>query len=241
VPAICGSDLLPSRTLPDNSVDHLFYIYSFPRKTNSSKVIVACLVVFSGFVIGSLGEVNFDWKGLIAGVISSAFVAYYGIAIKKALTLVGNDEWRLLIYNTTLAIILFIPLLAVTGELLIVYPDPKHPITQIIVNGLLVSGVLGYLINIAIFMQVNTTSPLTNAISGTAKACVQTLCGWLFFRNPISLMNGAGIVTVIGGSAWYSYVRHQGNTEEKLKQKQTQEQQLQQQQPSGDIETGAKK
>jgi len=44
------------------------------------------------------------------------------------------------------------------------------------------------LINIAIFMQVKYTTPLTNAISGTAKACIQTLLGWMFFRNEVSLM-----------------------------------------------------
>jgi len=203
----------------------IFFTYiNFPDKPIPPKVIVACLVVFSGFIIGSVGEVNFDWKGLIAGVISSAFVAYYGIAIKKALTLVNNNEWRLLLYNTTLAIILFIPLLLLTGEFLILFPDPQHPFTRNVWTGLLISGVLGYLINIAIFMQVNYTSPLTNAISGTAKACVQTLAGWLLFRNPISTMNGIGIVTVIGGSTWYSYVRPQANTEDKLKQKQKEEQ-----------------
>lgn len=49
--------------------------------------------MFSGFVIGSVGEVNFQWMGLFAGVVSSAAVAYYGIAIKKALPYVGGSQW----------------------------------------------------------------------------------------------------------------------------------------------------
>jgi len=150
---------------------------------------------------------------LIAGVFSSAFVAYYGIAIKKTLPLVDNSEWRLLIYNTTIAIVLFVPLLLVANEFLILYPDPKYPLDNTIWQGLIISGLLGYLINIAIFMQINYTSPLTNAISGTAKACVQTLLGWVFFRNPISTMNGLGIVSVIGGSAWYSHIKYEAMKE----------------------------
>jgi hypothetical protein len=38
------------------------------------------------------------------------------------------------------------------------------------------------------FLQVKYTSALTNTISGTAKACVQTLLAAMIFRNPISFM-----------------------------------------------------
>jgi GDP-fucose transporter C1 len=51
---------------------------------------------------------------------------------------------------------------------------------------LILSGLMGYLINIAIFMQIRYTSALTNAVSGTAKGCVQTAVGWLLFGNEIS-------------------------------------------------------
>jgi len=195
-----------------------FTFLMIPDKPPQKKVIIACLVVFMGFIIGSVGEVRFDWKGLVAGVFSSAFVAYYGISIKKSLPLVENSEWRLLIYNTTMAIVFFIPVLYFSGELLILTPGPK--ITNTIWQGLIISGLLGYLINIALFMQVAYTSPLTNAISGTAKACVQTLLGWVLFRNPISPMNGLGIVTVIGGSAWYSSIKYEAMKEADKAQKQ---------------------
>ena len=52
------------------------------------------------------------------------------------------------------------------GEMPVIY---SIPITNEVNNALFVSGVLGFLINIAIFMQVKFTTPLTNAISGTAK------------------------------------------------------------------------
>lgn len=109
---------------------------------------------------------NFSWAGLIAGVISSAAVAYYGIAIKKALPHVGGNQWRLLIYNTALSIVFMIPVLVVFDEMPYL---SKITFNSTIWNGILISGLLGYLINIAIFMQVKYTTPLTNAISGTAK------------------------------------------------------------------------
>jgi len=50
------------------------------------------------------------------------------------------------------------------------------------------TGVTGFLINIAVFMQIKVTTPLTNTISGTAKACFQTLLAWAIWRNVISTM-----------------------------------------------------
>jgi GDP-fucose transporter C1 len=48
------------------------------------------------------------------------------------------------------------------------------------------TGIFGFLINIAIFLQIKYTSPLTNNISGTLKACVQTLFAMAIYRNPIT-------------------------------------------------------
>ena len=74
---------------------------------------------------------------------------------------------RLMIYNTTISIILFVPVLAAFDEL----PGmTTMVINRDVFNALVVTGLLGFLINIAIFMQVKYTTPLTNAISGTAKA-----------------------------------------------------------------------
>lgn len=77
------------------------------------------------------------------------------------------------------------------------------------------------------FLQVKYTSALTNTISGTAKACVQTLLAAIIFRNPISVtvspcllqsvfvnhtylhrrQNGIGILLALVGSGYYGYVR----------------------------------
>lgn len=59
-------------------------------------------------------------------------------------------------------------------------------ITPEIWNALIVSGVLGFLINIAIFMQVKYTTPLTNAISGTAKVTL-VVTALAFLRINITL------------------------------------------------------
>jgi len=182
--------------------------WEFPELTVSFKAILACLIVFAGFGLGSLGEVHFEWLGWVAGIVSSVFVAYYNNAIKKALVFVDNSSWRLMIYNTTLAIPMFLPFLYVFDELVILDAPVMESMSPQVWQGIILTGVVGYLINIAIFLQMKLTSPLTGTISGTVKGVLQVLFGWLVWRNEISLLNGIGIALVIGGSAWYSQIQY---------------------------------
>ena len=69
------------------------------------------------------------------------------------------------------------------------------------------AGVLGFLIGIVTIAQINLTSPLTHNISGTAKACLQTLIGVLFLKEKVSFRSLVGIVCVLFGTFMYSVVR----------------------------------
>jgi GDP-fucose transporter C1 len=165
--------------------------------------------VFIGFVLGSYGEMNFSVTGLVFGVFSSVFVALYGIYVKKQLQIVNNDQWVLLGYNTTIAIVLLFPLIVISGE----YSDVVNSVTPISGGSrfwwiMIFSGITGFLINISVFLQIKYTTPLTNVISATAKACFQTLLAWIIYQNIITATNGIGILITLFGSGLYSYVRY---------------------------------
>lgn len=177
--------------------------------------MLAVCVVFTGFVIGSKGETLFDWGGLIFGVVASIFVALYGIYVKRVLPVVNDSEWRLLIYNTVLALVLLMPIVVIAGEGIVLDPRSDIEVTGFTWFAIIASGLVGFLINIAIFMQIKYTSPLTNAISGTVKAAVQTLLGVVLFGNIISALNFVGIIVVIGGSFWYGQISFRENEAEK--------------------------
>lgn len=93
-----------------------------------------------------------------------------------------------------------------------------------------VTGLFGFLIGIASFLQIEVTSPLTHNISGTVKACVQVRCddkqcnplpsfpththpspqsilSTFFFGSTITATSAAGIALVVGGSYYYSVVK----------------------------------
>jgi len=173
----------------------------------SSRATLACVIVFIGFVLGSVGEVNFSWKGVFFGLLSSFFVALYSIYVKKVLPVCEQNEWKLSIYNTALSIGLILPLIIISGEANTMFDEPIFYTGQFWVY-MTLAGIMGYLISISIFMQIKHTSPLTNTISGTVKACVQTILAIAVWGNEITAQNGFGILLVILGSFWYSYVRY---------------------------------
>lgn len=179
------------------------------KKQVKRRVIKACALVFAGFLLGSIGEMRFTMFGAVCGVASSVFVALYGIYVKQALSQVDNNQWRLLHYNTTLSLFLLLPLILISGEFsqLVNYEKVLYNAHWWLL--ILVTGLTGFLINISVFLQIKVTTPLTNTISGTAKACVQTLLAAIIYRNPISFTNGSGIALCLAGSAYYSFVKYQ--------------------------------
>jgi len=185
----------------------LIFTYTILHQTTSFPAIRACLIVMVGFLVGSVGEVHFSWLGVIYGVTSSAFVALYGIYVKKVMPVVGDNQWRLMIYNTILSIAFMLPTIFVAGEYQGLIASEMLYTTGTWIN-MTITGIFGFVLNIAVFLQIKFTSPLTNNISGTLKACLQTVLAMLFYRNPISTLNGIGILLVIFGSFWYSNVRY---------------------------------
>ncbi|KAG0308279.1 hypothetical protein BGZ98_008450 [Dissophora globulifera] len=187
---------------------NILFTFTMLRQPTSAPAMLACGVVVLGFFVGSYGETNFSWAGLLAGVGSSIFVALYGIYVKKTLSIVENNQWRLLHYNTTISILLLTPIVLFSGELgemsreVYFLDDLKFWILMT------VTGVAGFLINTAMFLQIKYTTALTNTISGTAKSCVQTLLAMAFYQNPITAMNGFGIFLSLFGSGLYSWVRY---------------------------------
>ena len=72
-----------------------------------------------------------------------------------------------------------------------------------------VTGMLGFLINIASFMQIKHTSPLTHNVSGTFKACLQTVLAVIVFGNETTGMFWTGFFLTVAGSVVYTYARFQ--------------------------------
>ncbi|KAF9134448.1 hypothetical protein BGW39_007063 [Mortierella sp. 14UC] len=187
---------------------NILLTYTMLRQKTSPAAMLACAIVVLGFFVGSYGETNFSWAGLWAGVGSSVFVALYGIYVKKTLGLIDNNQWRLLHYNTAISIVLLTPIVLLSGEVGEIWISIWFLGDLGFWFLMTVTGVAGFLINTAMFLQIKYTTALTNTISGTAKSCVQTLLAMVFYQNPITAMNGFGIFLSLLGSGMYSWVRY---------------------------------
>ncbi|CAO3684368.1 unnamed protein product [Rhizopus stolonifer] len=164
----------------------ILFTYLILGKKTTGAALVACGIVFFGFAIGSYGEINFSWAGIIYGVGSSAFVALYGIYVQKTLAVVDNNHWKLLHYNTTTAILYLSVLVLLSGEITEIIETSEAIYDLGFWILMTITGITGFAINIAMFLQVKYTSALTNTISGTAKSCVQTILAAMIFQNEIS-------------------------------------------------------
>lgn len=154
---------------------------------------------------GSSGELSY--VGVVFGVLASLCVSLNAIYTKRNLEVVDHNIWRLQLYNNFNAIFLFLPLMALMGEFSRLYNFPL--IKSLHFWGIMtLSGFFGIAIGYVTGLQIKVTSPLTHNISGTAKACAQTIIA-VFVNREVKtplwwLSNGL----VIGGSGMYSKVRH---------------------------------
>lgn len=187
-------------------INVVFTFFLLGEKT-SSRTLVCLFIVIIGFFVGSEGELNFSLIGTSFGVISSCFVSLNAIYTKKVMPLVDNDKWKLAYYNNVNASFLFVPFMFLANEHNIVIEHSALLFELYFWVMMIIAGILGFLIGIVTVMQINMTSPLTHNISGTAKACVQTILAYIIWQNPSTFKANLGVALVIFGSMLYTYVR----------------------------------
>uniref|UniRef100_A0A7G3AGV3 Putative gdp-fucose transporter n=1 Tax=Lutzomyia longipalpis TaxID=7200 RepID=A0A7G3AGV3_LUTLO len=138
---------------------------------------MCCVAIIAGFWLGvdqeSLTD-SFSLIGTIYGVIGSLALSLYSIYTKKSLVYVNQEVWLLSYYNNVYSVVIFLPLLFITGEVPTVL-SYKYLGELWFWLALGVSGLCGFAIGYVTALQIKVTSPLTHNISGTAKACVQTV------------------------------------------------------------------
>lgn len=196
-------------------VTNVIFTFFLLGERTSWRVCLTLIVVIIGFYVGIEGEIDFSLWGTFYGVASSCFVSLNAIYTKKTMPLVDNDKWKLSWYNNLNASIFFLPLIFINGEHRTLMAN-----TVILQTGyywfvMSVAGVLGFAIGIVTVMQINYTSPLTHNISGTAKACVQTVLAIILFNAVWTVKGMTGIMLTIFGSLLYAVVKMKENEQPK--------------------------
>ncbi|CAH1783742.1 unnamed protein product [Owenia fusiformis] len=191
------------------TVFNVILSYIILKQTTSIKAMACCGVIIAGFFLGvdqegSAGSLSVT--GVCYGVAASCSVALYAIYTKKVLPAVDNNIWRLALYNNINACVLFLPLMIISGEPQTIFSFEKLSDIQFWMF-MCLSGVFGFAIGYITGLQIQVTSPLTHNISGTAKACAQTVLACLWYADVKPVLWWCSNAVVLGGSTAYTLVK----------------------------------
>lgn len=191
------------------TVFNVILTYLLLGQKTSGQAVGCCLLIVAGFWIGvdqeSLTD-SFSLIGTIFGVLGSLSLSLYSIYTKRTLQHVNQEVWLLSYYNNVYSAIIFIPLMLINGELSVVlnYKNLGEPWFWGVMT---VGGFCGFAIGYVTALQIKVTSPLTHNISGTAKACAQTVIATSWYNEAKSLLWWTSNVVVLVGSALYTRVK----------------------------------
>uniref|UniRef100_A0A3Q3WJ09 Sugar phosphate transporter domain-containing protein n=1 Tax=Mola mola TaxID=94237 RepID=A0A3Q3WJ09_MOLML len=196
-----------SRSL--STVFNVLFSFIILKQTTSLQTLVCCGIIIGGFWLGVDQEGlagSLSWTGVFFGVLASVFVSLNAIYTKKVLPAVDGNIWRLSFYNNINACVLFLPLLLVFGELGRIASFSRLADLSFW-SMMTLGGVFGFAIGYVTGLQIKFTSPLTHNVSGTAKACAQTVIAVVYNSSAKSLLWWVSNMLVLGGSSAYTWVR----------------------------------
>lgn len=149
---------------------------------------------------------SFSFIGTIFGILGSLTLSLYSIYTKKSLPYVNDEIWLLSYYNNVYSSFLFLPLIIIAGEIPVIY-NYQHLFELWFWMVMTVGGICGFAIGFVTALQIKVTSPITHNISGTAKACAQTVIATQWFNDTKSILWWTSNAIVLIGSALYARVK----------------------------------
>ena len=175
-------------------------------------MLLCCGVIVTGFLLGLKEEdqsvENLSIFGVISGVVASMSVALYAIYIKRVLPHVDFNIWRLQLYNNINAVFLLTPVMVILGEVPVL-ANFQYWASLYFWGVVITTGLFGIAIGYVTSLQIKVTSPLTHNVSGTAKACTQTVLACIAYSQTKPMWWWVSNMMVLVGSSGYTYVRMQ--------------------------------
>lgn len=203
-----------SRSL--TTVFNVAFTYFLINEPVSRGALICCALIVLGFILGIDQESvigSLSVIGVIFGIASSLFTSLFSIYTKKTLAKLDKNIWVLVLYNNINAIILCTPLLIIHGDVQALISDKV--ISPTFWALLSASGIMAFFISIVTNASIKYTSPLTHNISGTAKACLQTVIAVIYYHDHKSNLWWLSNITILVASAAYSRIK-QLEMEERL-------------------------
>ncbi|KAK3841439.1 MAG: hypothetical protein J3R72DRAFT_445486 [Linnemannia gamsii] len=188
----------------------VLFAFALLGQRSSKLILAACFTVFCGFYTGVTSEINVSHLGIIFGVVSSITTSLHAIVIKKSLGAVNNSTLDLVYYNNVLSLIVVTPLIVFTGESAEIsyrLSTEGFAAFHTFLFAGFITGIFGFLVNLASFLQISKTSPTTHMIAGAVRGVIQTLLGYFAFNDIITAGRVIGIFLILSGGALYTWAK----------------------------------
>lgn len=178
----------------------------FNNDSGSWRVLLLCFFIFSGFIVavsGEFGAAKISSFGVTAGIASSLVSALSVHVIKRSFTKDRFSALSLVFYNNVYSMLALLPLaLAYEGLKVLHVTDWKN-----FGFAVAVTGVLGFLINYAGFIQIQVTSPVTHCVSCGTRGILQVAASCLILHEKISWTRATGLGISLLGSSVYPVIK----------------------------------
>lgn len=178
----------------------------FYGKHSSSEIIASIAVVCLGVGLATVSdpEISSNMYGLFVGLGSVLATALYQIWAGSIQSELGLGSMQLLHQ--------YIPVAAAQLGAVVLLLEPLGDIvgyeyTFGSVAAILISAVLGLLVNLSTFLVIGATSSLTYNVVGHVKTVIILTGGILFFGDTMSGKKFMGILLAMGGIVWYSQIK----------------------------------
>ncbi|KAH9486486.1 GDP-fucose transporter 1 [Psilocybe cubensis] len=143
------------------------------RSKPSGMVLLAAVIVTTGFMIGVAPSSSLPLSAipsnisLFYGVLSSLFIAFHAVLIKKSLPYCNNSTIELAWWTNVGSAIMILPFVFLQGEPSTFYALLKGDTWnwRVFFTGSLVTGFFGFLLCVAGLLSIKVTSPITHMFS----------------------------------------------------------------------------
>ncbi|XP_031121732.1 UDP-galactose/UDP-glucose transporter 7 [Ipomoea triloba] len=177
----------------------------------TTQVILSVLTTAAGVLVAALGDFSFDLFGYSMAFISVFFQTMYLVLVERSGAEDGLSSVEIMFYNSILSLPFLLFLIIATGE----FPNSlsilvaKSTSISFFVT-LLLSLVMGIVLNYTMFLCTVVNSALTTTIVGVLKGVGSTTLGFVLLGGvQVHALNVTGLVINTAGGLWYTYAKYQ--------------------------------
>lgn len=176
----------------------------------STQVTLSVLLIAAGVIIAALGDFSFDLFGYSMALTSVFFQTMYLVLVEKSGAEDGLSSVEIMFYNSFLSLPFLLLLIISTGE----FPNSLsllfakiNSLSFLVI--LLLSLVMGIVLNFTMFLCTIVNSALTTTIVGVLKGVGSTTFGFVLLGGvKVHALNVTGLVINTAGGVWYSYAKY---------------------------------